>query len=193
MKEMSKFCTFLFAALLALGVGGGAAGSECTQLDVVDIGDPDSEDGHNMTGWGPIEPENSGGNLRSKARGLAVLKRRDFYIFYILLCLVAFCTLFYYFGELVDFHGWESLRRGFFYGVHDVHRLLFLAPIIYVVIGHFLMGELGKEAPDLNAIRESPHFVLGILLIVVTTVQLIIGLMWPRFTLTEEKLRKKRW
>ena len=68
---------------------------------------------------------------------------------------------------------------------------MFLAPIIYVVIGHFLMGELGKEAPDLNAIRESPHFVLGILLIVVTTVQLIIGLMWPRFTLTEEKLRKK--
>jgi len=40
-------------------------------------------------------------------------------------------SLFYYFGELVDFAGWESLRWEFFYSVHDVHRLLFLIPIIY--------------------------------------------------------------
>jgi len=79
--------------------------------------------------------ENGGGNPGPRARGLAVLKRRDFYVFYILLCLLAFCSLFYYFGELADFHAWEPLRRGFFYGTHDVHRLLFLAPIIYA--GHF--------------------------------------------------------
>jgi PAS domain-containing protein len=42
-----------------------------------------------------------------------------------------FCTLFYYFGELVDFAGWKFLRWEFFYSVHDIHRLLFLAPIIY--------------------------------------------------------------
>jgi hypothetical protein len=45
--------------------------------------------------------------------------------------LLVFCTLFYYFGELADWAAWNSLRQSFFYGVHDVHRLLFLAPIIY--------------------------------------------------------------
>ena len=50
---------------------------------------------------------------------------------FILPLLLAICTLFYYFGELVDWAAWDTLRRNFFYGVHDVHRLLFLAPIIY--------------------------------------------------------------
>jgi len=54
--------------------------------------------------------------------------------FYILLSLFAVCTLLYYFGELVDLAGWTALRWQFFYGVHDVHRLFFLAPIIYA--GH---------------------------------------------------------
>lgn len=45
--------------------------------------------------------------------------------------LLVFCTSFYYFGELVDWAVWEALRRDFFYGIHDIHRLLFLAPIIY--------------------------------------------------------------
>ena len=45
--------------------------------------------------------------------------------------LLIICTLFYYFGELVEWAAWDALRREFFYGVHDVHRLLFLAPIIY--------------------------------------------------------------
>jgi len=62
------------------------------------------------------------------ARALAVLRGRDFYL---LVSLFGVCTLFYYFGELVDFAGWEALRLDFFYGVHDVHRLFFLAPIIY--------------------------------------------------------------
>ena len=41
------------------------------------------------------------------------------------------CSLFYYFGELIDWAAWNSLRANFFYGIHDVHRLLFLAPIAY--------------------------------------------------------------
>jgi len=45
--------------------------------------------------------------------------------------LLFICTLFYYFGELVDWAAWAAVRREFFYGVHDIHRLLFLAPIIY--------------------------------------------------------------
>jgi K+-sensing histidine kinase KdpD len=45
--------------------------------------------------------------------------------------LLIICSLFYYFGELVDWAAWDSLRLNFFYGIHDVHRLLFLAPIVY--------------------------------------------------------------
>jgi PAS domain-containing protein len=45
--------------------------------------------------------------------------------------LIICCTLFYYFGELVNWAAWEALRIKFFYGIHDIHRLLFLAPIIY--------------------------------------------------------------
>ena len=62
---------------------------------------------------------------------LVILSKRNAYSFYTLFLLWACCTLFYYFGELADFAGWEVLRWNFFYGVHDIHRLFFLAPIIY--------------------------------------------------------------
>ena len=62
---------------------------------------------------------------------LATMLARDPHRFYILLMLYLFCTLLYYFGELVDSAGWEALRWNFFYTVHDIHRLFFLAPIIY--------------------------------------------------------------
>lgn len=51
--------------------------------------------------------------------------------FYTLFLMWAVCTLFYYFGELAEFAHWEALRWQFFRSVHDAHRLLFLAPIIY--------------------------------------------------------------
>jgi len=60
-----------------------------------------------------------------------ILRSGNAYSFYILFLLWGFCALFYYFGELVDFAGWEAVRWSFLYGVHDIHRLLFLAPIIY--------------------------------------------------------------
>jgi PAS domain-containing protein len=49
----------------------------------------------------------------------------------IILLLLAFGALFYYFGELVNWAAWDTLRLNFFYGIHDVHRLVFLAPISY--------------------------------------------------------------
>ena len=45
--------------------------------------------------------------------------------------LLVLCTLFYYFGELVEWAAWDVLRSNFFYSVHDMHRLLFLIPIVY--------------------------------------------------------------
>ena len=60
---------------------------------------------------------------------------KDYFRVFTLPLLLVFCTLFYYFGELADWAAWEALRREFFYGIHDIHRLLFLAPIIYA--GYF--------------------------------------------------------
>jgi PAS domain-containing protein len=62
---------------------------------------------------------------------LAGLKDPGFYRLYVLGLLILFCSLFYYFGEIADYFKWESLRWSGFYVVHDVHRLLFLAPILY--------------------------------------------------------------
>jgi DNA-binding winged helix-turn-helix (wHTH) protein len=58
-----------------------------------------------------------------------VLRNRNFYI---ALLLFAVCVLIYYLGELVDLTGWEALRWSFLYEVHDIQRLLFFAPIMYV-------------------------------------------------------------
>ena len=61
----------------------------------------------------------------------APFRSRHSYRVFIQPSLLAFCTLFYYFGELVDWAAWEALRNQFFYGVHDIHRLLFIIPIAY--------------------------------------------------------------
>lgn len=66
-----------------------------------------------------------------KTHRLATLRTRNVYSFYILFFLLGACILFYYFGQLVDLVGWKALRWDIFYTVHDVHRLLFLAPIVY--------------------------------------------------------------
>jgi PAS domain-containing protein len=68
--------------------------------------------------------------INTNRAGQDETSRHKFRLF-ILPLLLLFCTLFYYFGELVDWATWEPLRLKFFYGIHDVHRLLFLAPIIY--------------------------------------------------------------
>jgi K+-sensing histidine kinase KdpD len=76
------------------------------------------------------------------ARALAVLRGRELYPFCILIALFGLCTLFYYLGELVDIAGWEALRLNFFYDVHDIHRLFFLAPIIYAGYVYRVKGAL---------------------------------------------------
>jgi PAS domain-containing protein len=61
---------------------------------------------------------------------------------FILLLLMIICSIFYYFGELAEWATWESLRDSFFYGIHDIHRLLFLAPIIYAGYNARIKGAL---------------------------------------------------
>ena len=58
-------------------------------------------------------------------------RRSNYRHFYLLFIIFALCTVFYYFGEIIDFFGWNCLHIDFFYGIHDVHRLIFLIPIIY--------------------------------------------------------------
>jgi len=70
-----------------------------------------------------------------RERALAVLTSRDFVRFYILVSLFGICSLIYYYGELVDWAGWKVIDHGFFYGVHDIQRLLFLIPVVYA--GYF--------------------------------------------------------
>ncbi|MHB8084866.1 MAG: PAS domain-containing sensor histidine kinase [Dehalococcoidia bacterium] len=54
---------------------------------------------------------------------------------YIAASLFAVCIVIYYFGEVINTFGWQSLYWEGFYTVHDVHRALFLAPIVYA--GYF--------------------------------------------------------
>ncbi|MBN2076179.1 MAG: ATP-binding protein [Dehalococcoidales bacterium] len=61
---------------------------------------------------------------------LDILSKRSFHVI-LLSLLITYYSVVYYFGEIVDLTGWEYLRWEFFYGVHDIHRLFFLIPVIY--------------------------------------------------------------
>jgi signal transduction histidine kinase len=61
---------------------------------------------------------------------LEILSKRSFHVIFLSLLFIYYSVV-YYFGEIVDAAGWEYLRWEFFYGVHDIHRLFFLIPVIY--------------------------------------------------------------
>ncbi len=63
--------------------------------------------------------------------GDLALPRQSVGRFYLLVAQYVVCAIFYYLGELFTLAGWDAPGREFLYGVHDFHRLLFLAPIIY--------------------------------------------------------------
>lgn len=54
------------AVVFLLGITGAA---NATLIDFVDIGNPSSETGHNLLGWGPIEPATHGGSWGGIAPG----------------------------------------------------------------------------------------------------------------------------
>jgi PAS domain S-box-containing protein len=49
---------------------------------------------------------------------------------YIAILMLAF-TIFYYMDVIVDSAGWANLKWSIFYTVHDLHRSLFLIPVLY--------------------------------------------------------------
>jgi len=106
---------------------------------------------------------------------LAALASRTSYVSFVIGLLFALCTLFYYLGELIDFAGWEGLPRDFFYGVHDVHRLLFFIPIIYAGYVFRVRGALIVTVaaflvflPRALSISPYPHPLLRMSLFVVS-------------------------
>jgi len=56
--------------------------------------------------------------------------RRRILSYCILFVLFWDCAVFYYFGEIMDIADWH-LNWDFLYGVHDIQRFLFIAPILY--------------------------------------------------------------
>lgn len=84
----------------------------------------------------------SNGEAKSISHPSLTPSRSDYYPFYKLVAMFIFASVFYYFGEIVDLFGWDALQWSFFYSVHDVHRLLFLAPIIYAAYIYRVRGAI---------------------------------------------------
>ena len=91
----------------------------------------------------------------------AVMKRRisrDEH-FYILMGLFLACAVFYYFGELANFFGWEALRWYIFYTVHDLHRMFFLIPILYSSYYYRLRGAIIANTASLLIFLPRAFFI----------------------------------
>jgi hypothetical protein len=70
----------------------------------------------------------------------------------------------YYLGEIVDSFHWEMLRWSFCYGVHDVQRLFFMGPVLYV-----------DPTPPSNAARHGNHRRHGSLLFFIGSLAYLIS------------------
>ncbi len=62
-------------------------------------------------------------------------------LWYVTMALVA-CSAFYYLDTIIDFMGWPNPRWGVFYTVHDLHRLLFLIPVLFAAYSFRLKGAI---------------------------------------------------
>lgn len=80
----------LFVSGLIVAVALLSVGTAFAYYDYVDIGDPTSETGHNLDGWGPIEPAASGGHYGG----------------------IDHCRVIYHSGE-VDGQNWASVEMDF--------------------------------------------------------------------------------
>ena len=80
--------------------------------------------------------------------------------FYILIVLFVICAVLYYFGELVDLFAWEALRFDIFFTVHDLHRVLFLAPILYSSYYYRLRGALLANVTSLLIFLPRAFFIV---------------------------------
>ena len=66
-----------------------------------------------------------------KIEAVKLIRDRNFWHFYIIACIFVFCSLFYYLGEVLDYFNLSFTGLEYLYTVHDLHRLLFVIPVIY--------------------------------------------------------------
>lgn len=71
---------------------------------------------------------------------------RNPHIWYIT-AIMAACLVIYYVDSITDLVGWPKIQWGFLYTVHDLHRLLFLIPVLS-------MAAVGCAAPN-NLCRKT--------------------------------------
>ncbi|KUG24658.1 sensory transduction histidine kinase [hydrocarbon metagenome] len=64
---------------------------------------------------------------------------KDASFWHIALLMVA-CSVFYYVDVIIDYAGWVNLRWHIFYTVHDLHRALFLIPVMYATYEFRMKG-----------------------------------------------------
>ncbi len=126
----------------------------------------------------------SQGTSLEKAIGIT-LRRRSFWNFYIILSLFGMLTLVYYFGELARFAGWTFVQYDFFSTVHDLHRLLFLAPILFASYHFKVKGALATTSaafviflPRALFISTYPDPLLRIIAftVIVGTISVLVGI-----------------
>jgi diguanylate cyclase (GGDEF)-like protein/PAS domain S-box-containing protein len=115
--------------------------------------------------------------------------------FYILLAFFIICTLFYYFGEMVNLFGWNALRWEIFYTVHDLHRMLFLVPILYSSYYYRLRGAVLANMISLiiflpRAFFISPYPDATLRMIVFVIVAIVISMLSVRIFNERDKSNK---
>ena len=62
--------------------------------------------------------------------------------FWSIVVLMTICTMFYYMDVIIDFFGWKNMHWSIFYTVHDLHRTLFLIPVLYVAFIYRTKGAI---------------------------------------------------
>jgi PAS domain S-box-containing protein len=77
------------------------------------------------------------------SRPNAVWQNRHFW--YIAILMLVF-TIFYYMDALLNLTGWENLKWTIFYTVHDLHRSLFIIPVVYATTVFRIRGAIWTSA-----------------------------------------------
>jgi PAS domain S-box-containing protein len=106
---------------------------------------------------------------------------RDARFWYITVLMIV-CSVFYYMDVIVDFGGWLNLHWGLLYTVHDLHRALFLIPIVYAAYVFKVRGVIVTTSLSLliflpRALFVSPYPDPLLRAVISTVIMGIVGIM----------------
>jgi diguanylate cyclase (GGDEF)-like protein/PAS domain S-box-containing protein len=107
--------------------------------------------------------------------------------FYIISSIFIVCTVFYYFGELVNLYRWDVLHTDMFFTVHDLQIMLFLVPILYAGYYFRLRGAILANIltlliflPGTFFLSHNPDAILriAIFIIVATAISILTAIIF---------------